>query len=493
EQNLSDELRDSRTHFQTVLESAVDGIITIDANGRVETFNEAAESIFGYARGEVVGRNVKMLMPREYAVEHDEYIARYRRTGEARIIGSGREVVGQRKDGSRFPMDLSVSEMRFGEKQYFNALVRDVTEQQAIETALRAFSRQMKAVFELSPDGFVVLDESNRVSYANPSFAKMSGFSVEELVGTREVQFDTILRGLCGSDRGYVAGGNLEDGETDTLHLVRPRPSILRRSYRRTRLVEKEGGERVFYFRDVTQETEVDRMKSEFLSTAAHELRTPLTSIHGFTELLLSRDYDEKMRKDLLRTIYDQSSNLTRMVDELLDLARIEARAGKDFKIKARPFFPVIEDVAVAMSAASRQGHQLSLALPSEPVEALFDRDKFGQALTNVLANAYKYSPDGGPIQITFETRTHRGAEQVGVRVRDQGLGMSEKEKERLFERFYRGDASGAIPGTGLGMSLVKEIMDIHRGHVDVESTPGEGTTVTLWVHAVPAGEVKSS
>jgi PAS domain S-box-containing protein len=492
EQRLGEELRDSRTHFQTVLESAVDGIITIDARGRVETFNAAAERIFGHERQEVVGKNVKMLMPAEFADEHDEYIARYLSTRQARIIGTGREVTGLRSDGSTFPMDLSVSEMRFGEQHFFNALVRDVTEQKAIQTALRAFSRQMKAIFELSADGFVVLDRGGQVSYTNPAFSEMSGFATDDLVGLSQDQFDTVLRGLCDRERTYVACDGLEDGAVDTLHMVRPRPSILLRSHRRTQSKESDAEERVFYFRDVTQEAEVDRLKSEFLSTAAHELRTPLTSIHGFTELLLSRDYSEDMRREILQTVYKQSSSLVGLVSELLDLARIEARAGKDFEIKARPFFSAIEDVAVAVSATKGETHSVSLQLPLDPVGALFDKEKFGQALTNVLTNAFKYSPDGGTIEITAGTRTYKGEEQVGVRVQDPGIGMSDTVKERLFERFFRADSSGSIPGTGLGMSLVKEVMDIHRGSVEVDSTVGEGTVVTLWLpKAVSLEEVK--
>lgn len=482
EQRLSEELRDSQIHFKTVLESAVDGIITIDGSGRIETFNAAAERIFGYARAEVSGKNVKMLMPPEFADNHDEYIARYLSTGEARIIGSGREVTGKRKDGSTFPMDLSVSEMRFGEQHYFNALVRDVTEQKAIQMALRGFSRQMKAIFELSADGFVVLDEEARISYANPAFSEMSGLATDDLIGMSQVDFDTILEELCGREHGYVACDRLEDGAIDTLHLVRPRPSILRRSHRRTKPAEVGGGERVLYFRDITQEAEVDRMKSEFLSTAAHELRTPLTSIHGFTELLLSREYSEDLRRELLQTVYSQSSSLINLVSELLDLSRIEARAGKDFQIKAQAFFPVIENVAVAASATVSPMHTVSLELTSEPVEALFDREKFAQALTNVVSNAFKYSPDGGAVVISSVAREHCGEEQVGVRVRDSGIGMSAAVLGRVFERFFRANTSGSIPGTGLGMSLVKEIMEIHQGSVDIESAIGKGTTVTLWV-----------
>ena len=149
----------------------------------------------------------------------------------------------------------------------------------------------------------------------------------------------------------------------------------------------------------------------------------------------------------------------------------------------------------IKSSGARKAGSQsVSLHLPSDAVEALFDREKFSQALTNVLSNAFKYSPEGGSVLITAETRSLQHEQQVGVRVQDSGIGMSDAVKERLFERFFRADASGSIPGTGLGMSLVKEIMDLHRGEIEVDSTVGEGTTVTLWIpRAAALSEVKMS
>jgi signal transduction histidine kinase len=124
--------------------------------------------------------------------------------------------------------------------------------------------------------------------------------------------------------------------------------------------------------------------------------------------------------------------------------------------------------------------------LPGQPVEVAADAGQLGQALTNVLNNAYKYSPGGGEIRLSLENRVQHGVRQVGIRVRDQGIGMTPAQQARVFERFYRADPSGPIPGTGLGMSLVKEIVELHDGQVEIDSEPGAGTTVTLWlpVHA---------
>jgi signal transduction histidine kinase len=256
------------------------------------------------------------------------------------------------------------------------------------------------------------------------------------------------------------------------------------------RVADIGSGEKVVYFRDITRETEVDRMKSEFLSTAAHELRTPLASIFGFSELMLTRNYDEGRVKQMVGTIHRQAGLLVKLINELLDLARIEARAGKDFNYRVQPLAPVIENVVAALLVGNETRH-VAVSLPSQPPLVKIDADKFSLSLTNVLANAYKYSPKGGAIELDVIAAEADGEPRIGVRVRDHGIGMSAEEVARVFERFYRADPSGNIPGTGLGMCLVKEIIELHGGQVEVASEKNVGTTVTLWLPAANASELE--
>jgi signal transduction histidine kinase len=242
----------------------------------------------------------------------------------------------------------------------------------------------------------------------------------------------------------------------------------------------------VLYFRDITIETELHRMKSEFLATAAHELRTPLASILGFSELLMSQDYDAETRRDLAETIYRQSSKLVGLVSELLDLARMEARAGKDFNLRTQALMPII-DGTVRHLIVPGDSRKISITLASSLPPVMVDADKLEQALLNVLANAYKYSPGGGAIELSTLTRHAAKGLQVGIAVTDHGIGMSKDVTARVGERFYRADYGGGIPGTGLGLSLVKEILDFHRGVLQIESRSGEGTTVTLWLPVADA------
>lgn len=241
----------------------------------------------------------------------------------------------------------------------------------------------------------------------------------------------------------------------------------------------------ILYFRDVTHETEVDRLKSEFLSTAAHELRTPMACIYGFAELMVHEEFPEEERREFLTAIHRQSELMIAIVNELLDLARIEARRGKDFKLEnldARELLRLM--IADFKAPDDRPPPRQPQSPQAAPIRA--DRNKLTQAIGNVLSNAYKYSPDGGDVAIELlaADADDDGPARIGIRISDHGIGMTPAQLARVCERFYRADSSGKIPGTGLGMSIVKEIIELHGGSVALISEPGLGTTVTLWIPA---------
>jgi signal transduction histidine kinase len=244
-----------------------------------------------------------------------------------------------------------------------------------------------------------------------------------------------------------------------------------------------EGAESVtaVYLQDITQAHDIDRMKSDFLSAAAHELRTPLASIYGFAELMLLRTMAPEKQKDLLGTIHRQAKSLMELINELLDLSRIEARQGKDLHIAPCAVADLVEGTVSGLHYKADK-HRLYCELTHGEYIVLADAEKTRQALLNVLSNAVKYSPLGGDITVSTVQRSVAGSLQVGLRVSDQGLGMSEEQCRRAFERFYRAEPLGDIPGTGLGLSLVQEIMQLQSGEVALDSVLGEGTTVTLWL-----------
>jgi len=236
------------------------------------------------------------------------------------------------------------------------------------------------------------------------------------------------------------------------------------------------------YVCDVTRQHTLDQMKSEFLSMAAHELRTPMTSIYGYTELMLKREMNAEQRQDLLGRIYRQCQSMISILNELLDLARIEARRGQDFKLEMVDLADVAASVINDFNPpAGREAPRVDAALAPMPVHV--DVQKMQQAVLNVLSNAYKYSPDGGPVFVRYMVAdAEQGRHRFAIEIEDQGMGLSPDHLARLGERFFRADKSGNIPGTGLGVSIVKELIELMGGRMHVASELGKGTTVTLWL-----------
>jgi PAS domain S-box-containing protein len=475
--------------YSQALECTSNGVVISDLTlpGQPVFYaNPAFYRITGYDPGEAIGRNCGFLQRGDTAqpqIEELRQAVRERRSTSVVLRN-------YRKDGTLFFNELSIAPVNTagGDVRHYVGVLNDVTERERARLAIAERSARLNAVFDLSPDGFVVFDREGQLVYTNRAFLVMTGWEDGvALQGLSLQDFDRQLGQLADPSLPYPglgAGSGGGDGfETmDLVHLHLPRPRVL------TRLVRHNAGgqgESILYFRDVTHETEVDRMKSEFLTTAAHELRTPMVSVFGFTELLLNRPVPEGKRRDVLQTIHRQASLLINMVNELLDLARIEARQGKDLKREPQPLGPLVDAVIGGL-----QGHDaarpVDVCLDHADSLLVVDADKFQRALGNVLSNAFKYSPGGGSVALCTLAGEVDGAPAVGVRITDQGIGMSEAQVARVFERFYRADPSGNIPGTGLGMSLVKEIMDLHGGRADVRSAPGQGTTVTLWFPQAP-------
>jgi signal transduction histidine kinase/CheY-like chemotaxis protein/HAMP domain-containing protein len=232
----------------------------------------------------------------------------------------------------------------------------------------------------------------------------------------------------------------------------------------------------VWTVRDVTERARLEQLKSEFVATASHELRSPLTSIKGFVELLsTSKGLDERQR-EFLEIVLVSTNRLVDLVNDLLDVARIEA--GR-IEIHRRPIDLV--EIAHEVAALLRQRindkrQQLTVDVADGVPRALADPSRVRQILTNLLTNAHLYSDEGGRLGIALRPSAHG----VAVDVSDNGRGMSDDEIEHVFDRFYRAGDGSATPGTGLGLAIVRSLVDLHHGSIDVTSAPGEGTTFTV-------------
>jgi signal transduction histidine kinase len=246
---------------------------------------------------------------------------------------------------------------------------------------------------------------------------------------------------------------------------------------------------RLLIIEDITREREIDKMKNEFVSVVSHELRTPLTSILGYTELLLARDFKPAERQEFIQTVYDQANQLSKMVDDLLNLSRLDAGQIKLSRWIVS-LHQVIRDITKQLNETISEKHRLLIDIPESIPPIYVDKDKVRQILTNLLSNAIKYSPDGG--QIALIVRELRqpppGApplppeRAILIAVHDQGMGIAPADLSKLFTRFFRVDNSTTrkIGGTGLGLSITKALVELHGGRIWATSELGKGTTFWL-------------
>jgi PAS domain S-box-containing protein len=493
-----EELRQAEERMRSVVNHVIDGIITIDERGLIESFNPAAEQLFGYARAEVIGQNVKMLMPEPYHSEHDHYIRSYVTTGQAKIIGIGREVVGRRKDGSAFPMELAVSAFHIGPRRYFTGIVRDITERKRVMEALRESEERFRLLVEGAQDcAIFLLNLDGLVASWNRGAERIKGYAAEEIIGKNFSIFYTPEDVAAGNPQRELAAALAKGSCEEEGWRVRRDGSRFWANVIISALQDDAGTHRGFVkvTRDVTERkrleqelrqrlndlAEADRQKNEFLAMLAHELRNPLAPMRNALHLMKMPGADGTTVVQAWDMMERQMHQLVRLVDDLLDVSRIIR--GK-IELRKEPV-----DLAVAVSRAvetahpvvESQGHQLSVALPDQPAWVEGDLIRLSQVIANLLTNAAKYTDKAGRIAVTLE----RESEQAVVRVRDTGVGIPPELQPRIFDLFVQGDRSLARSqgGLGIGLTLVKRLVEMHGGSVRVASAgAGQGSEFTIWL-----------
>ncbi|SEQ25451.1 ATP-binding protein [Giesbergeria anulus] len=525
-------LQAQRVQAAVTLGSIADGVFTLNAQKQVVLANPAACDILGLAAHSVLGEAASSLLPglmpaaddiplpswtcHRYTLHHaQEQRTVVLDTTLSQICAPNGEVAGYvlacRDVSEQHALDQRLrTELALGESAMVS--LRTVLEGLSNETAshitadtddlaaistmisalverLRTRNEQLNAIFALSPDGFVSFDTQGRANYVSPGFLHLTGSSKPQVLGASEADIEVLLRRQCSHTLPWRSFEVLrhdlqqhsEQGRTprnDRIELLRPARRVLEIGLHAS---ASDVISQVLSLRDVTHESEVEQMKSEFLSTAAHELRTPMTSIFGFMELMQMRPMTPQQYQPLLATMHRQANLMIAILNELLDLSRIEARRGKDFVLETLDLRQWAAELLHSFKPPDGRA-QATLAPDTEPVWVLVDRNKMSQAVLNVLSNAYKYSPNGGDVLVRIVHQHDASPAMVGIEVQDHGIGLTPEQLARVSERFYRADASGNIPGTGLGMSIMKEIIELLGGHFVLRSEPQVGTTVTLWL-----------
>jgi len=491
-----DENRATAGRLEAIFNTAVDGIITIDRKGTINSANPAAVRIFDYAADELLGRNVKMLMPETYHSEHDSYLATLLKTRGPEIIGSGQEVCGRRRDGSTFPLGLAVSETNLEGKHRFVGIFRDISDQKSSEETIR--ESEVRLAMALKAGGMAAWEWR-----PDSSFWTDEMFELLRIPRQNKPDFDLLFKQVHPEDRtGFrVAWQRAVDGQDSYEHefrIVRPDGHI-RWLVGVGHCVEDSNGTvtRIFGMNwDSTQDhltTEALRLserraheaslaKSEFLANMSHEIRTPMTAVLGYADLMLAKVYDQETLEHL-RTIRRNGTFLLEIINDILDLSKIEA--GK-LEIERKWFAPhkVVRDIVTMMKVRADEKGLKFVVEYDGLIPATIDNDsrRLKQILVNLIGNAIKFT-DSGSIQLNVRYLP-RKKPKIQFDIVDTGIGMTGQQLERLFQPFSQGDASvtRSFGGTGLGLAISRRLARILGGDVKVSSEPDKGSTFSCTI-----------
>lgn len=415
------EITNEARQLRAIFDTAVDCLIIINAQGIISKVNPAGASLFGYEAYELIGEKINKLMPSPHREAHDQYMENYERTGQAKIIGIGRDVTAIKKDGTLFPCNLSVSEFYIGQERCYAGIIHDLTLRKRTEGKIIELNRTLEEKVKAKTQ-----DLSAVVSKLLISNQKLE----KEIVEREKIE------------------KALRDNELEI---------------RKT----------------LEKERDLNDLKSRFVSMASHEFRTPLSTISSSSSLI--QKYCEngdigKAQKHFDR-IQSSVRNLTEILDDFLSLSKLE-----EGKIESNPeWFNLSEfchGFIQEIKGLLKPNQQIEGQLNHREEKVFLDKKLLRNILLNLFSNAIKYSEEGRKIYCFCKVLNRK----VKIKIQDQGMGIPLGEQKHLFSRFFRGSNAINIKGTGLGLNIVKQYVDMMNGEIEFESIENEGTTVAITI-----------
>lgn len=459
---------ETQSQFAAIVQHSNDAIISKNVKGIIISWNKAAERLLGYSAEEVVGKNIRVIIPPELQKEEEMIIGKIKKGRHLEHY----ETFRIRKDGTRIPLSITVSPIRNSKGEIIGAskIARDITEQKKNEERLLFHNSILQSV----TDSVMVTDLKGNITYWNKGSEQIFGYTPKEMLGKTpaiicpaidisQLNYGTVYL-KKGKDKQYEWPGKRKDGAEIWLAI-------------RLSILKNPKGKAIGFIgvaKDITERKEQERRKDDFISMASHELKTPVTSMKLFVHAL-----ERKLRKEgkpdiisYLEKIDDQIDKLTRLVGDLLDVSRIYAGKMTIHK-DAIDLGDLVKDMVENFNAIIPD-HEFNLN-NGKVIRVTGDRDRIGQVLINLYTNAAKYSPPGTKILTNIEKQDR----EVIVSVQDFGMGIPKKHQDKIFDRFYQvaEPTEKTYPGLGMGLYICNQIVKRHGGRMWVESTKGKGST----------------
>jgi two-component system, LuxR family, sensor kinase FixL len=488
--------------LDAVMEAAVDGIIVIDARGIVQTYNKACERLFGYRADEVIGHNVKMLMPSPDHEQHDAYLDNYKRTGVRKIIGIGREVTGLRKDRTTFPMDLSVAEAHQDGEPAFVGIIRDITERRLAEEKLRERETRLSTILDTAVDGIIVIDEKGTIESFSASAVRLFCYEPREVIGKNvkvlmpspyQEEHDGFLRRYLETGERRIIGigrivvGRRKDGTTFPMEL----------SVGESRLADR----RVFtgFIRDVSERQQAERRLQELqaqlvhvsrvsamgamASAFAHELSQPLGAAMNYLNAVRRwLEESSEARAPRMREGTQRAAAEIARAGQIIQRLRQFIQKGRTDRSWERVGTVIEEATALALVGAADRDIKIHIEIAPNLPEAMMDRVQIQQVLINLIRNAVEAMANMPKRRLTITGRPV-AAEAVEIAVADSGPGIAPEVARDLFKPFVTTKPTGM----GVGLSICRSIVQSHGGELKVEPNPGGGTIFRFSLPLQPA------
>ncbi len=493
-------LRESEERFRRVASSAQDAILMIDEQGNATFWNESAERIFGYSSEEVLGKELHALIgPGRYHESYRKGFAHFRETGEGPAIGKTLELVAVRRDGTEFPVELSLSALKLKGKWVSIGVLRDITDRKHVEEELKLRNLLLSTQQEVSIDGILVVDMKGKMISFNQRFVEMWGIP-DEVVKSRsdERALQSVLGKLVCPEE-FLAKVNhlyeyLTETSRDEIALVDGR-TFDRYS---APMIGSDGiyYGRVWYFRDITQNKLVEeelrkakvsaeqanRAKSSFLANMSHEIRTPMNAILGFTQLMQRDASLSPEQRQRVNAINRSGEHLLALINDVLEMSKIEA--GRTLLNPSLfDLYSLLDDMEM-MFRVRTDAKRLSFIASRNadvPRYVVSDEGKLRQVLINLLGNAVKFTQQGGiALRVGVRGRSN-GHLRLVADVEDTGPGIAEEEQGKVFDHFEQ-TATGIRTGggTGLGLAISREFAHLLGGELSVQSQLGVGSVFSL-------------
>jgi PAS domain S-box-containing protein len=411
-------LSDVQKRLQAIIDTALDGIVTIDELGIIESINQAGARIFGYTESELTGQPVALLMTSPHKTSHQDYIENYLRSGIRKMIGTKREETGRKKDGTLFPIRLAVTEVQLEDRRLFTGIIHDLTEEKKNEQTI------IQANMEL-----------------------------ESKVASQTFELKMMIEKLMETNR------KLEE-------------EILEKTKIESKLLRSRENLRIA----LEKEKELHEMKSRFVSMTSHEFRTPLSTIFSSANIIdrYAKTEEQQKREKHTRKIRKSVTMLIGILDEFMNLSRLE----NDIVVVHRdnPPYSLLQlcsDIVDELESILKKGQQICIDFENNDYNITPDPSLVKQVIYNILSNAIKYSRENG--QVFLKVRQQEGL--LLIEISDNGIGIPESEQKHLFTRFFRASNSTHIQGTGLGLHLVLHYLKLLQGRISFESGENKGTS----------------